>query len=229
MKALLCFSALCALLAIAGCGGGSGDGSTGSTAAGESRPEESTGAGESTGKKESSTTGKKGKKESSGKKESASADESTGSAESAAKTGSSGTSPTEASSPGEGPRLSNKTEPKVSVPEGAPPKKLVVREIEKGDGAVAKNGDEVGIQYVGVIYKTGKQFDSSWQRNELFTFTLGDESTVPGFEEGIEGMRVGGRRKLIIPPKLGYGSSGVPPKVPPGATLVFVVDLLEVR
>jgi peptidylprolyl isomerase len=129
----------------------------------------------------------------------------------------------------EGPRLSSKAKPEVRAPNGAPPKKLVVEELEKGSGVVAKAGDEVGIEYVGVDYRTGKQFDSSWERNELFTFRLGDESTVPGFERGIEGMRVGGRRKLVVPPRLAYGATGIPPKIAPNSTLVFVVDLLEAR
>jgi peptidylprolyl isomerase len=118
-----------------------------------------------------------------------------------------------------------KTKPKVEVPQGAPPQKLVTEDLEEGSGPVAKAGDEVTVQYVGVNYKTGKEFDASWDRGEPFTFALGSGMVIPGWEEGIEGMKVGGRRELIIPPELGYGSAGSPPAIPPNETLVFVVDL----
>lgn len=114
--------------------------------------------------------------------------------------------------------------PSVSVPDGQPPKELQVREIEEGDGAVAEAGDEVTVQYVGVLYRGGKQFDASWDRGEPFTFTLGGAEVIPGWERGVEGMKVGGRRELIIPPDLAYGSQAVGP-IPPNSTLVFVVDL----
>ncbi|HEU4462442.1 MAG TPA: FKBP-type peptidyl-prolyl cis-trans isomerase, partial [Solirubrobacterales bacterium] len=122
-----------------------------------------------------------------------------------------------------------KTKPKVTPPKGAPPKKLVTNDLEKGTGAEAKAGDEITVQYVGVNYKTGKEFDSSWSRNEPFTFVLGEGFVIPGWEEGFEGMKVGGRRELIIPPDLGYGSTGSPPAIPPNETLVFVVDLEAVK
>ncbi len=121
-----------------------------------------------------------------------------------------------------------KTKPKVTVPKGAPPKKLEVKEIEAGSGAEAKAGDEVTVQYVGVNYKTGKEFDSSWDRNEPFTFQLGAGMVIPGWDQGVEGMKVGGRRELIIPPELAYGPEGSPPAIPPNETLIFVIDLLEV-
>ena len=122
-----------------------------------------------------------------------------------------------------------KTEPKVTVPKGAPPKKLVVKDIEKGTGAEAKAGDEVEVQYVGVNYKRGDKFDASWDRNEPFSFQLGAGMVIPGWDQGIEGMKVGGRRELIIPPSLGYGPAGSPPAIPPNETLIFVVDLLSVN
>jgi len=122
----------------------------------------------------------------------------------------------------------NKSKPKVTVPKGAPPKKLEVKELEKGGGAEAKAGDEVTVQYVGVNYKSGKEFDASWDRGEPFTFTLGAGQVIPGWDQGVEGMKVGGRRELVIPPELGYGETGSPPAIPPNETLVFVVDLLEV-
>jgi peptidylprolyl isomerase len=122
-----------------------------------------------------------------------------------------------------------KTKPKVTVPKGAPPKKLEVKEIEAGSGAEAKSGDEVTVQYVGVSYKNGKEFDSSWSRNEPFTFTLGAGEVIPGWDQGVEGMKIGGRRELIIPPELAYGEAGAPPAIGPNETLVFVIDLLEVN
>lgn len=118
-----------------------------------------------------------------------------------------------------------KTKPKVKVPSGAPPKSLEVKDLEEGSGAAAKSGDAVTVNYVGVDYKTGKEFDASWDRGEPFTFTLGGGEVIPGWEKGVEGMKVGGRRELVIPPGLGYGSTGSPPAIPPNETLVFVIDL----
>jgi peptidylprolyl isomerase len=115
----------------------------------------------------------------------------------------------------------NKTKPKVEVPKGPPPKKLVIKDLEPGSGPEAKLGDEVTVEYVGVDYKTGKQFDASWDRGEPFTFELGVGGVIAGWEQGIEGMKVGGRRELIIPPNLAYG--------PEKGTLVFVVDMLAIE
>jgi FKBP-type peptidyl-prolyl cis-trans isomerase len=130
-------------------------------------------------------------------------------------------------SPSKAPASSgSKTKPKVEVPKGTPPKHLVVKDLEKGSGALARAGDEVTVQYVGVNYKSGKEFDASWDRGEPFTFTLGAGEVIQGWDKGVEGMKVGGRRELIIPPNLGYGPSGSPPVIPPNETLVFVVDLL---
>lgn len=124
---------------------------------------------------------------------------------------------------------STATRPKVEKPSGPPPKELKEIELVEGEGAEAKAGDEVTVQYVGVNYKTGKEFDASWNRGEPFPFTLGSSSVIPGWEQGVEGMKVGGRRELIIPPELGYGEAGAPPAIPPNETLVFVVDLVEVE
>lgn len=121
-----------------------------------------------------------------------------------------------------------KTKPKVSVPSGTPPAQLETKELEEGTGAEAKAGDEVTVQYVGVTYKDGKEFDSSWSRNEPFSFTLGGGEVIPGWEQGVEGMKAGSRRELIIPPELAYGEAGFPPGIGPNETLVFVIDLLEV-
>jgi peptidylprolyl isomerase len=122
-----------------------------------------------------------------------------------------------------------KTKPKVTVPSGPPSKKLEIKEIEKGSGAEAKAGDEVTVQYVGVGYDSEKEFDSSWSRNEPLSLTLGSGGVIPGWEQGIGGMKVGGRRELIIPPNLAYGPSGYPPSIGPNETLIFVIDLLSVQ
>jgi peptidylprolyl isomerase len=142
--------------------------------------------------------------------------------------GSSSSTSSESSSTSEAKSTKKKTKPKVTVPKGAPPKKLVVRELDEGTGVEAQSGDEVTVQYVGVDYGNGKEFDSSWSRNEPFSFTLGAGQVIPGWDQGVEGMKVGGRRELIIPPELAYGEAGAPPKIGPNETLVFVIDLLEV-
>lgn len=152
-------------------------------------------------------------------------DSSTGSTESTGSTSTEeSTAPAKQSKP-----TAKKTKPKVTVPKGAPPKQLVVKELEEGTGAEAKAGDEVTVQYVGVDYKSGKEFDSSWSRHEPFAFQLGVGQVIPGWDQGIEGMKVGGRRELIIPPELAYGEAGSPPAIGPNETLVFVVDLLAVK
>jgi len=122
-----------------------------------------------------------------------------------------------------------KTKPKVTVPDGPPPKKLVINDLEVGTGATAKAGDEITVQYVGVGYKSGSEFDSSWSRSEPLIFNLGTGQVIPGWEEGIQGMKVGGRRELIIPPQLAYGSAGAPPAIGPNEALIFVVDLEAVK
>jgi peptidylprolyl isomerase len=135
----------------------------------------------------------------------------------------------ETTAPKETEAATKKTKPKVTVPNGAPPKKLETEDLEEGTGTVAKAGDAVTVNYVGVNYRTGKEFDASWDRGEPFTFTLGAGEVIPGWDQGVEGMKVGGRRELIIPPSLGYGSAGAPPAIPPNETLVFVVDLEAVE
>jgi peptidylprolyl isomerase len=122
-----------------------------------------------------------------------------------------------------------KTKPTVTVPTGAPPKELEVIDLEVGSGAEAKSGDGVSVQYVGVTYKGGKEFDASWDRGEPFSFTLGTGEVIPGWDQGVEGMKAGGRRELVIPPELAYGEAGSPPTIGPNETLVFVIDLLEVK
>jgi peptidylprolyl isomerase len=119
-------------------------------------------------------------------------------------------------------------QPTVSVPKGPPPAHLVTKDLIKGSGTTASAGRTVTVNYVGVLYSTGKQFDSSWSRNQPFTTPLTAGSVIPGWVQGIQGMKVGTRRELIIPPALGYGKTGQPPTIPPSSTLVFVVDLLSV-
>jgi peptidylprolyl isomerase len=123
---------------------------------------------------------------------------------------------------------SNRTKPEVTVPDGEPPTELVENELIEGTGAEAQKGDEVTVQYVGVGYESEEEFDSSWSRNEPFSFQLGSSSVIPGWEMGVEGMKVGGRRELVIPGELAYGEAGSPPTIGPNETLIFVIDLLAV-
>ena len=153
-----------------------------------------------------------------------SADEKLATATSTTSTSTSASSTTAAKTPTSGP-LSK--EPTVPHPSGPAPKTLVTKEIIKGTGAEAKTGDAVTVNYVGALYENGKVFDASWKRNEPFQFTLGKGEVIPGWEQGVVGMKVGGRRELIIPASLGYGAKGSPPKIPPNAPLIFVVDLLS--
>lgn len=120
-------------------------------------------------------------------------------------------------------------EPKLALPTGAPPRDLVVRDLIKGDGKAAKRGDELTVEYIGVYYD-GSPFTNSWKRSKPFEFTLGGDSPFinPGWEKGIPGMRVGGRRELVIPPKLLY-EGGAPPGSTPSDTLVYVIDLVAIR
>jgi peptidylprolyl isomerase len=116
--------------------------------------------------------------------------------------------------------------PSATSPKGTAPSKLVVKDLIKGTGPEAKLGQLVTVNYVGVLYRGGKEFDSSWTRGKPATFPLEAGKLIPGWTQGIPGMRVGGRRELIIPAALGYGQTGHPPAIPPNAPLVFVVDLL---
>ena len=122
-----------------------------------------------------------------------------------------------------------RTEPKVELPKGAPPKRLEVHDLIKGSGPAAAPGDVISVQYVGVDYETGKQFDASWDHGQPFSFQLGGGQVIPGWDKGLDGMRVGGQRELVIPPELAYGRAGQPPAIGPDATLVFVIDLLGIQ
>ena len=120
--------------------------------------------------------------------------------------------------------------PQVTVPSGeAPPTELVIDDIEEGTGAEAVAGKTVDVHYVGVSWSTGKQFDSSWDRRGNFSFALGAGRVIAGWDQGVAGMKVGGRRRITIPPHLGYGDAGAGGVIKGGETLVFVVDLLGVR
>jgi peptidylprolyl isomerase len=119
--------------------------------------------------------------------------------------------------------------PVVVVPKGVSPKTFAYKEIVEGSGPAAKSGDKVSVQYVGVGFDTEKEFDSSWSRNEPFSFTLGGGEVIKGWDKGVEGMKVGGRRELLLPGDLAYGAAGSPPKIGPNETLIFIIDLLKVE
>ena len=125
--------------------------------------------------------------------------------------------------------MSSAEKPTVSIPEGAPPTDLGIEDITEGTGPEATAGQTVDVHYVGVSWSTGKQFDASWDRGSTFSFGLGAGQVIPGWDQGVAGMKVGGRRRLTIPPELGYGSRGAGGVIGPNETLVFVVDLLGVR
>ena len=120
------------------------------------------------------------------------------------------------------------TKPEVVIPQTPAPSSLVTEDITVGEGVEAVSGKTVSVHYVGVAWSTGKQFDASWDRDEPFDFGLGAGQVISGWDKGVAGMKVGGRRKLTIPPDMGYGSQGAGGVIKGGETLVFVVDLLNV-
>ena len=119
--------------------------------------------------------------------------------------------------------------PKIARPEGDIPFELVIDDIVVGDGDEAVPGTKVSVHYVGVAFSTGEEFDASWSRGEPFSFRLGTGQVIPGWDRGVEGMRVGGRRKLTIPSAMAYGARGAGGVIKPHEPLVFVVDLLDVE
>ena len=125
--------------------------------------------------------------------------------------------------------MANDSKPDVTIPDTPPPTDLVVDDIEVGDGDEAVAGQTVDVHYVGVAWSDGSQFDASWDRGQPFSFGLGAGQVITGWDRGVAGMRVGGRRRLTIPPQLGYGDRGAGGVIAPGETLVFVVDLIGVR
>ena len=131
--------------------------------------------------------------------------------------------------PGEG---DINTKPKIPAQEGQPPSELIAQDVIVGTGAQAKSGDKVSVQYVGVLFDGGKEFDTSWtsdtKAGSPFEFTLGSGQVIAGWDQGVVGMKEGGRRRLLIPADLAYGEAGSPPKIPANAALVFDVDLKKV-
>ena len=119
--------------------------------------------------------------------------------------------------------------PEVAIPPGEPPSDLQIEDVEVGTGPEATAGSDVDVHYVGVSWSNGRQFDASWDRRATFSFRLGGGQVIPGWDQGVAGMRVGGRRRLTIPPELGYGARGAGGVIGPNETLVFVVDLVGVR
>jgi peptidylprolyl isomerase len=122
-----------------------------------------------------------------------------------------------------------KTKPQVQVPKGPAPTTLETKDLITGTGPEAKAGDEVEVHYVVLLYKGGKEVDSSWEGNKPFSFELGSGGVTKGWEQGIEGMKAGGRRELVAPGNLSYGKKGRPPTIGPNETLVSVIDLLAIK
>jgi peptidylprolyl isomerase len=118
--------------------------------------------------------------------------------------------------------------PSISIPQETPPVELVKTDITVGSGDEAVKGKNVSVHYVGVAWSNGQEFDASWNRGEAFEFRLGAGQVIQGWDDGVAGMKVGGRRQLTIPPDMGYGSRGAGGVIKGGETLVFVVDLLNV-
>ena len=120
------------------------------------------------------------------------------------------------------------SKPDVSIPDGAPPSELVIDDLTEGTGPEAAAGQQVDVHYVGVSWSDGKQFDASWDRRATFGFKLGGGQVIKGWDQGVAGMKVGGRRRIVIPPGKAYGRQGAGGVIGPDETLVFVVDLVSV-
>jgi len=119
--------------------------------------------------------------------------------------------------------------PEIPRPSGSPPRRLAKEDIVRGKGRAAKAGDVVTVHYAGVTFSTGEEFDASWNSGQPFSFQLGGGQVIEGWDKGLVGMKQGGRRILTIPPEQAYGAQGSPPAVGPNETLVFMVDLLDIR
>jgi peptidylprolyl isomerase len=118
--------------------------------------------------------------------------------------------------------------PEIDFPGGEPPADLEIKDIWEGDGPVAKAGDTVSVHYVGVAFSSGEEFDASWNRGAPLQFRLGVGQVIAGWDQGVQGMKVGGRRQLTIPAHLAYGDRGAGASIKPGETLIFVCDLVAV-
>jgi peptidylprolyl isomerase len=126
--------------------------------------------------------------------------------------------------------MADKSKPDVEVPsDQAPSYQLEIEDLEVGEGEEATSGRIVEVHYVGVSWQTGNEFDASWDRGDTFKFGLGKGQVIQGWDQGVEGMRVGGRRRITIPPQLAYGKRGAGGVIGPDETLVFVVDRMGVR
>jgi peptidylprolyl isomerase len=119
--------------------------------------------------------------------------------------------------------------PEIDFPDGPPPSDLEITDLTVGDGPEAKPGSQVSVHYVGVAHSSGEEFDASYNRGAPLDFPLGAGRVIQGWDQGVTGMKVGGRRRLVIPPHLGYGDRGAGGVIKPGETLIFVVDLVGVR
>ena len=117
--------------------------------------------------------------------------------------------------------------PEIDFPGGEPPADLQITDVWEGSGSEAKAGDRVQVHYVGVAYSTGEEFDASWNRGEPLEFQLGVGQVITGWDQGVQGMKVGGRRQLVIPPGMAYGDRGAGASIAPGETLIFVCDLVS--
>lgn len=120
------------------------------------------------------------------------------------------------------------SKPQITVPSTPAPTELQIEDLTEGTGEIAVAGKKVTVHYVGVAWSTGKEFDASWNRGQTFSFLLGGRQVIRGWDDGVQGMRVGGRRKLTIPPDMGYGARGAGGAIKPNETLIFVVDLIQV-
>lgn len=118
--------------------------------------------------------------------------------------------------------------PVITVPQGEPPTELLIEDLVEGDGQEATAGMQVSVDYMGINWSNGREFDASWNRGDTFSFGLGAGMVIPGWDQGVQGMKVGGRRRLTIPPQMAYGSSGAGGVIGPNETLIFVVDLRSV-
>jgi peptidylprolyl isomerase len=121
-----------------------------------------------------------------------------------------------------------KEKPSVGIPDGKPPTKLEQADLVQGTGPAVKNGDKLSVNYVGLAWSTGQEFDASWDRKETIDVTVGAGGVIPGWDRGLVGVKKGGRRLLVIPPSLAYGAEGQPPTIAANETLVFVIDVEKV-